>query len=471
MKPHSNEYDAIIIGGGPAGSTAATYLAKGGHRVLVLEKERFPREHVGESLLPFCYAIFEEIGVIEEMSRRFVRKPGVRFVDVDGRFNTTWCFGHVIKDESRLSFHVIRAEFDQLLLQNSRRHGAVVKEQTAVKDVDLEASDGGVVVHAEGPRGGKQRYKAKFLLDASGRNTFLANRLKLKRPHPNLDRAALSTHWLGARFEGGIEEGLLQIVYLGGEKKGWIWVIPVTPERVSVGIVLNHAYIRSEKRRLTKKRGNDWQETLYRQVLNESPFVRRILENADIAQPLMFNGDYSYSVTKKYGTNFAMIGDSSTFIDPIFASGVYLSMNCARIVTRAVDQIIGGDHQQGFEMLDQAYAKVNGAYRLVDKAIQFFYNPASINLAQFSSAETLIHSQHENALAAGHYLLAGDFFERHEEYSELIDLLQNPRLYQKYKQLVIDRPSFQNPTCGASRDEIFHTLLEASDKEALLAES
>jgi len=126
---HSKKYDVIIIGGGPAGSTAATLLAKNGHSVLVLEKAKFPRDHVGESLLPFCYSLFEQLGILDHMKKTYVRKPGVRFLDSDGNYSTTWCFGHVLHGPDSLSFHVPRGVFDQMLLENSRKHGAMVEEE------------------------------------------------------------------------------------------------------------------------------------------------------------------------------------------------------------------------------------------------------------------------------------------------------------------------------------------------------
>ena len=185
------QYDVIIAGGGPAGSTTAAYLAMGGHSVALLEKAEFPREHVGESLLPFCYSIMQEIGVLERLESMFVRKPGVRFVDVDGRNNTTWCFGHVMKGPDALSFHVRRAEFDHELLKNAERLGAAVHQRTRVTAVDLQAPEGGVRVTATGADGDARTLSSRFFVDATGRDTFLAARMRMKRPHRELDRAAL----------------------------------------------------------------------------------------------------------------------------------------------------------------------------------------------------------------------------------------------------------------------------------------
>ena len=457
-----NLQDAIVIGGGPAGSTVSALLAKEGRNVTLLEKAKFPRDHVGESLLPFCYGIFQKLGVLEELEKRYVRKPGVRFVDVDGSNFTTWCFGHVLKDPSHLSFHVLRAEFDHLLLQNAATKGVDVREETKVDSVNLEDPEK-VVVEATGPDGTKQTHEARFLIDASGRDTFLATRKRWKKPHDELDRSALSCHWSGAKYIQGIEEGLLQIVYLGGEKKGWIWCIPIGADRLSLGVVMNHAYIKKQKAKLVEEGVEDWQTALYEQELFTSDFIRDILSEAKRAQPVVFNGDYSYAVDKdnKFGENFALVGDASAFIDPIFASGVFLSMKTAELVSDALNQKLEAPtNQGGSEAFEAVYSKINGAYALVDKAIRMFYNPVAINFAQVGGASELIHEQHENALAVGHYLLAGDFFERHEEYSEFLDLLQEPKLLAKYKNFVIDRPDYQTATCGIDRVKVFHNLLQ-----------
>ena len=244
--------DVVVIGGGPAGSSCASFLAMKGHRVTVLEKEEFPREHVGESLLPFCYNLFDQLGVLDEMKKHYVRKPGVRFVDVNGVTKTTWCFNHVIHDHTYLSFQVARANFDKLLLDNSRRHGAHVKERTKVDKVNLNGPDGLVEVQATGPDGEKETHYARFLLDCSGRSTFLANMQGIKKKYPDLDRTALWTHYEVPGLSGGLEEGLSLIVYVGGEKKGWLWIFPLGPNWLTVGVVMNNTYLRSEKTRLQR---------------------------------------------------------------------------------------------------------------------------------------------------------------------------------------------------------------------------
>src|SRR5438876_4078418 len=166
-------HDVIFIGGGPAGSTAATLLARQNHRVLLLEREKFPREHVGESLLPFCYCLLEDLGVVDQIKKNFVRKPGVRFIVRDGKTSTTWCFDHVIKDETYLSFQVIRGDFDHILLKNAAKNGAEVREETSVIEADVTSVSDRVTVKSLDLNGQKALHRARFLVDASGRDAFI----------------------------------------------------------------------------------------------------------------------------------------------------------------------------------------------------------------------------------------------------------------------------------------------------------
>lgn len=451
--------DVIVIGGGPAGSSAGSFLAMQGHRVTVLEKEAFPRDHVGESLLPFCYKLFEQLGVVDQMSKRFVRKPGVRFVDVNGVTETTWCFSHVIHDETYLSFQVARADFDKMLLDNTRRLGATVKEQTRVDKVNLNGPDGLVEVWATGPTGEKETYYARYLLDCSGRSSFLATQKGAKKKFEELDRTALWTHWHVPELAGGLEEGLSLIIYIGGEKKGWLWIFPLGPNWLTVGVVMNNAYLRAEKAQLQQNGSEDWRMGLYQQELDYSPFAKKLLEKGHIIQPLVIEGDYSYYTESKYGDNYAMIGDAAQFIDPIFSSGVYLAINSSRLVTEALHKKLSGANGQEADPLADAYLHINGAYKMVFKLISFFYSANTINFAQMGQAETLIHQQHKDAMAVGHFLLAGDFFDRYEHYGKVVDLLHNERMYSRYKKLVNEREDFVTTSCGTDTDTAFHGLL------------
>jgi flavin-dependent dehydrogenase len=211
----NTSHDVVIIGGGPAGSTIATWLGRYGHDVLLLEREKFPREHVGESLLPFCHVLLDDLGVLDQLKANFVRKPGVRFIDRDGNISTTWCFNHVIKDETYLSFQVIRGEFDHILLKNAAKNGAEVREETSVIEADVTTESDRVRVTSLDSAGKKSVHKARFLVDASGRDAFIGAKNGWRKPREELDRTAIWSHWGDVKLAGGLEEGLSIIIYMG----------------------------------------------------------------------------------------------------------------------------------------------------------------------------------------------------------------------------------------------------------------
>jgi flavin-dependent dehydrogenase len=453
----STEHDVIAVGGGPAGSTAATLLARSGHDVLVFEKERFPRDHVGESMLPFCFPLFEDLGVLDELRKRFVRKPGVRFLHRDGATATSWCFGHVIHDESYLSFQVNRAPFDQILLNNSRRVGAEVYEGTKVESVDL-CDPGRVVVETVGGNGERRSHSARFLIDASGRDALVGTRNGWRKPREELDRTALWSHWTGVEMAGGLEEGLSLIIYMGEEKKGWIWVFPLAEDRVTVGVVMNNAYMREQSGLLRRQGSKDWRLDLCMQELNRSPFVRELLEGAERALPIQVNGNYSYEVENHFGANYAMIGDARGFIDPIFSSGVFLSIKTAYLVTDALQAMLAGD-PAAEERMAQAYEKVTGAYNFVHRMIRLFYNPHAVTWAEVGE-EGEVHRAHQSAMAAGHFMLSGGFFEEHHRFNRFFDLLEEPRSFHHYARTVIERAEFNDSSCHTPWEVAFGELGE-----------
>lgn len=447
-------YDVAVIGGGPAGSTAASLLSRAGYRIVLFEKEKFPRHHVGESMLPFCYKLFDDLGVRDEMARSFVRKPGVRFIDHLGNASTTWCFNHVISDETYLSFQVDRARFDTILLDNARRLGVKVHEQIRVRQVEL-GNPAQVTVTTVDNTGNSEVHRARFLVDASGRDAVIGSKMGWRKPRPELDRTALWSHWVGVKMTGGLEEGNSLIVYIGEEKKGWLWVFPLAENRVTVGWVAQNSYLRQQRRRFTDVDTSDWKTALYQQELASAPFVRALLAEAKQALPTFVDGDYSYVVKNHYGVNYALIGDARGFIDPIFSSGVFLAMKTAYLVSNAVrKQLADPDLAGHHPAMDHAYELVNGAYNLVHRMIRLFYNPHAVSWAAVGGAQQT-HKAHESAMAAGHYMLAGDFFENHKRYDRFFRLLEDPKNFERYKNYVIDRESFQELSCNTPWDVAF----------------
>lgn len=449
-----NVKDVIIIGGGPAGSTTASFLRKHGHTVTLLEKEKFPRDHVGESLLPFCYKTFDALGVLDEMKGLFVRKPTVRFTTIDGEQATNWCFNEVIKDESFLSFQVDRKVFDKLLLDNSRKLGVDVHEQTKVTDVKFDTEADQVIVSANGPDGEKQTHVGRFLVDASGRSTFLATKNNWRTSVPGFERTAVWTHFIDVKnMIGGLDEGSSLIVYLGGEKRGWIWVFPLEKDRVTVGVVVDSFYLRDAKRKLQEAGSEDWQRDFYYQEIGESSFVSKIVEGANMMMPVVVEGDYSYASEVKYGPRYALVGDAGRFIDPIFSSGIFLSTKSAWLLADVLHEMLtSGDLNQNQPLL-QAYEYINGAYNFVYRLIQLFYNPHSISFAE-ASAFFQEYDDHKNAMAAGHFILSGDFFENHKKYNEFLDVLEAPQNFRRYKKTVINKKNTQVVSCNLKPEEL-----------------
>jgi flavin-dependent dehydrogenase len=455
--------DVVVIGGGPAGSTAASFLSKKGYSVTVLERAKFPRHHVGESMLPFCYHVFKDLGILETMEERFVRKPGVRFIDTDGTYDTAWCFNRHITDESALSFQVIRSEFDDLLLRHSEKLGATVFEETRVVDAVLGEGDEPSVVVAKTADGTEQRFRARFVVDASGRDTFMSNRLGTKTAHKELERTAIScTNWKGAKFKQTLEQGLIQIVYLGGEKQGWMWCIPLGNDRLSVGVVVNTSYYKAARTRLQAAGVEGWKKALYLEEIAQAPFTRDILEHATMHAELQVDGDYSYICHKKWDTNMALIGDASAFIDPIFSTGVYMAMSSGRIAADAIDVRLTKGIDDGAIACKEAYESIVGAYNLIDKLIRLFYTPESINFAQLShSNEAFADFDHyRNAMSVYHFLIAGDFFERPAYYDSFVEQLREEKLYRRFKKTVLDRPTLNTASCDVPTDVAFHPGLK-----------
>ncbi|MCE9518462.1 MAG: tryptophan 7-halogenase [Verrucomicrobia bacterium] len=256
--PASNTYDAILIGGGPAGSCAGAILAEYGHRVLILEREKFPRFHIGESLIPFTYEPLKRIGMIPKMKKsNFVKKYSVAFVRPEGKSSTPFYFHtRYDKDTIAQTWQVLRSEFDQMMLDNAREKGAEVKEEVTVTELIRE--NGKVVgVQTKNKDGSTAEYRAPITLDCTGKEAWSATRQGWRMRDPYLNKVAVWTYYKGSKREPGIDEGQTMVAYL--EDKGWFWHIPQHNDMVSVGVVAEGKY-------LTRGGVKDPKEIFHREV-------------------------------------------------------------------------------------------------------------------------------------------------------------------------------------------------------------
>jgi flavin-dependent dehydrogenase len=450
-------YDFLIIGGGPTGTTAATYLARYGYSVMLFERTLFPRQHEGESLLPFCTPLLKDLGVIPEMDKHFVRKPGVQFASHDNEYKSSWWFRNIIPGENELSYHVIRAEFDHILLKNAIMNGASALQETRVEEVALTNEDGMVALTTSNPEHGRQNWKGKYVIDASGQDTFLGKKFGTKAAVKHLDRVAFLAHWGNANYTYGLDQGLLNMIYLEDKKKGWMAIQPVGKDRLSVALIIDRNYLKQQKKILFAQYPDNWQEMLYKQEIKAAPFAHHILEQAVIVQKLVVLSDYSYTTSQRFGKNYALLGDAFKFLDPIFASGVYLGMNSARLFAEGIHQTIQ-QKESGSLPLDQVFNQITGAYDLVEKFINIFYDPSSLNLSEINPQTGEIHNEHQLAFSLVHFLLAGDFFTNYQKYSEFLDLLSNPIQLKRWKALVNSKQVFGQPTY--SFKEIFGSIID-----------
>lgn len=308
----------LVIGGGPAGSTAAALLAERGRDVVLLEKDAHPRFHIGESLLPRNLEIFEKLGVRDAVHAMGVFKPGAEFVSDDTGKRVAFPFAFAPDKTYTHAYQVKRAELDAMLFDTAGRKGARTRQETRVVDVDTGTDAGGPgrsLVTAKTADGTTLRYAPRFLLDASGRDTFMAGRLRSKNANKNNNTAAIYAHFKGVEARTTDTKGYISI-HLAED--GWFWMIPLQGEIMSVGFVGTQAAF--------KQRQGASKEAFLEHRLRSSPTVAERMTGAERISDVTSTGNYSYRATTACGENYFLIGDAFAFIDPVFSSGVLLAM-------------------------------------------------------------------------------------------------------------------------------------------------
>ena len=332
-----NRYDAIVIGAGPSGSTAAAVLASKGRRVLAIEREKFPRYHVGESLIPYTYFPLERIGMIERMKKsHFPSKYSVQFVGRSGNLSQPFYFFEHLKHEAACTWQVLRSEFDQMLMDNAREKGAEVLEETKVTEtIDENGTVSGV--RAKAKDGRMQEFRAPITIDASGRDSLSMLRNNWRVRDDQLKKISIWTYYKGALRDPGRDEGATTIASI--PERGWFWYIPLPDDMVSVGVVAESDYLYRDTR--------DLEEIFLREVTNNR-WIEKHLAIGRRTEPLRVTGEFSYRSRYTAADGLVLTGDAFGFLDPVFSSGLFFALRGGELVADAVDAALtAGDYSAG----------------------------------------------------------------------------------------------------------------------------
>lgn len=389
----SDVYDVVVVGGGPAGSTVAGLLAKQGRSVLLLERERFPRYHIGESLVTGMIPVMEELGVAEQLER-FRRKSGITLVwgqdPLPWRTDFSQTGGNY-----EYSWHVKRSEFDELLLNNARRLGVRVVEEAGVSDVltdDSGTVTGVVYTH----QGQQHRAESTFVVDASGQNRTITRKLTGVTWQEDLRNVAVWGYF--SAFQP-LEEAPDDILVEAIEGGGWMWGIPLSDTELSLGYVLPVDQLTEALRQ-----GRTQQE-VFAEGLASSRVAKTMVDPADIGE-LRTTRDWSHVSDSFYGPGWVAVGDTAAFIDPLFSSGVWLGTSGAWLAARAIDAALTDPSKQG-----QALERFDGVYRQLFSDIlayvRYFMDPTRLREEYMERAQQIGRVYAENSRVGFITLISG----------------------------------------------------------------
>lgn len=387
-------FEVIVMGGGPAGSTVASILAREGRKVVLFEKERFPRHHIGESLMTDTYFTFQRMGLLGKLKQSpFVRKYSVQFANPAGKESRPFYFFEANHHESAVTWQVTRAQFDLMLIEHAEEQGATVYQETQIKRV-LFDGDRAHGVEARMQDGSRQQFHAPVVVDATGQTAMLSNKLGWRVRDPKLKKAVLYSYFKGAHREPDLNGGATLVLRTPKGSNGWFWYIPLENDITSVGVVADPEY-------LVQGRGQDLAKIFYEEI-DKVESCRRRVAGAVRTDKIYSIIDYSYRSKNFAGDGFILIGDAYGFLDPIYSSGVLLALKMAEL---AADSIHDAFNNNDFSAarLGQFQSKLDKGIESMRKLVYAFYNEG-FSFAQFLQKNS---DQRVNIIN----LLMGDVFK------------------------------------------------------------
>jgi flavin-dependent dehydrogenase len=357
-------YDVIIIGAGPAGSAAAAMLAEQGRRVVMIEREKFPRYHIGESLIPFTSLPLKRLGLLEKMRQsEFVKKYSVQFVSPSGKASLPFYFATRYEPEIAQTWQVLRSEFDQLLMDHARERGALVLEETTVKEL-LQEDDHTVGVKAQDRFGSTLEFRAPMTLDCSGREAFVPTRLNWRVREPKLNKVAVWTYYRGAKRDPGLDAGATTVAFV--PEKGWFWYIPQHRDMISVGVVAEGKYLTRDGVREPRD--------IFEREIGQNLWIQEHLASGTQVGPHYLTSEFSWRSRYCAADGLLLAGDSFGFLDPVFSSGVMLALKSGVLAADAIQAAFDAQDFSADRFTEYSRVMREGLENM-RKLVYAFYDP------------------------------------------------------------------------------------------------
>jgi flavin-dependent dehydrogenase/chorismate-pyruvate lyase len=412
------KYDVVIIGAGPSGTSSATILAEAGLKTIILEKEKFPRYRVGESMIPYCYYPLERLGMTDKMKKsHFQRKLSVQFVGESGRVSAPFYFMKHMKHEAAETYQVKRSEFDQLMLENAQERGADFVDDCPVKELIRDESGKPCAVRVEN-NGTEEIIEADMFLDCTGREAVTMHRNRWRVADPMLKKMAVWTYFKGAMRDPGDDEGATTVAYI--PEKGWFWYLPLHDDMVSVGVVAEPSYLFNETR--------DLEEIFYREVENNA-WIKEHLSCGERVEDFRVTSEFSYRSKHCAEDNLLLVGDAFAFLDPVFSSGMFLALYSGVLAGDAVVEAF-----KKKDLSAGAFTEYSNEFRkgleAMRSLVYAFYNP-DFSFGKFIKKYPHLHSDLTDCLIGNLYRDFDELFEAMKDFAEMPEALEHGKPFIK----------------------------------------